>query len=411
MKERYLSPTAPGERIELLDVLRGFALIGILVVNVRYFSAPAYLAVSGDAWGAGPMDRVADVLTHFFVEGKFYSLFSLLFGVGLALQITRARRRGTAFVPLYTRRLFILLFIGMGHTFFLWFGDILVAYAVLGFVLLAFRNRSDRTILIASVVFLAFPILIQTLLYGLVEWGRSIPEMAVELEKDFAESHRQYVQWTQQSYEVYANGSYGDILVQRWADVKFSYLRFLFQGNGFQILGMFLLGLWAGRKEIFRDSDTYFPRLRRMVPWMLLVGLVANAVYVFASSVSNPAVPSSMGILKAIGFAVGAPTLCFVYVFAMAVLLQRGRGKSLAAVGRGALSSYLLQSVICTTVFYGYGLGLYGRWGPAASLVLVGAVALVQVFWSNWWFRRHRYGPAEWVWRVLTYGSRSMQTG
>ena len=158
MQERHLSPTAPGERIDLLDALRGFALIGILAVNVRYFSTPTYLAVSGGSWGAGPMDHTVDVLTHFFVEGKFYSLFSFLFGVGFALQMARTRLRGTAFVPFYTRRLFILLLIGMVHTYFLWFGDILVAYAVLGFVLLVLRNRSDKTILATSAVCIVFPV-------------------------------------------------------------------------------------------------------------------------------------------------------------------------------------------------------------------------------------------------------------
>lgn len=183
--------------------------------------------------------------------------------------MSRARQRGAAFVPPITRRLVVLLLIGILHTYLLWFGDILVAYSLLGFVLLVFRNRSDKTILVTSALCLLFPILIQMLLYGLVEWGGSSPEVAVQLEKVFADNRAYYVTRTQQSYTVYTSGTYADILDQRWTDVKLAYLRFLFQGSAFQIFAMFLLGLWAGGKGIFHDAHTYLPEVRRHTPWAI----------------------------------------------------------------------------------------------------------------------------------------------
>ncbi len=141
-----LSPTALQERIALLDVLRGFAIFGILLFNMSFFSAPLYLEMAGMEWGSGIGDRATELLIRFFIQGKFYSLFAFLFGLGFAVQMLRAEAKGVRFGPLYRRRLLALLLIGLVHAYLIWMGDILTIYALLGFLLFFFRSRKPKTL-------------------------------------------------------------------------------------------------------------------------------------------------------------------------------------------------------------------------------------------------------------------------
>ncbi|MBM3262571.1 MAG: DUF418 domain-containing protein [candidate division Zixibacteria bacterium] len=401
------TPTAPAERMVELDTLRGFAVFGILVVNMAYFYNPFYPVPTHLEQGTDTIDRIVKWGLLFFAAGKFYTLFSFLFGLGMALQMTRAQASGVPFITRYMRRLCILFLIGAAHIAFFWAGDILTAYAVLGFPLLLFRNRSDRSILRWSVFFLILPVVISMALFGLIELAAKSPETAAQIEQDFASSAASYAAMYTQSLHVYASGTFVEIAAQRLEDIQYTSLRYLFNGNGPHIFASFLFGFLVGRWESFRMIAADIPRIRRLMGWSLAIGIVANLVYVVAETSSHPTRPSAMGILKSASFAIGAPAFSCFYVVTILLLLRQQRWREhlapLSAVGRMALSNYLMQSLICTTLFYGYGLGLYGMIGPAAGLSLCVAIWMLQTGVSLWWGKRFRFGPVEWLWRSLTY--------
>ncbi|MBI4551241.1 MAG: DUF418 domain-containing protein [Candidatus Latescibacteria bacterium] len=402
-----LTPTPDSERIVVLDILRGFAVLGILVVNMEYFNTPFYTGASGVERWTGTADRVVEAVITFAALGKFYTLFSFLFGLGFALQMTRANARSVPFVPLYVRRFCVLLLIGLAHTFLLWVGDILTAYALLGFLLLLFRRRSDRSLLRWCVFFLVLPILINAALSGLIELSTLTPESAAQVERNFVASAARYQALTEQSFRVYAHGTFADIMAQRIEDFQFVILRYIFTGNGPHIFASFLFGFFVGRRGWMQALPTALSRIRSLMWWSLVIGVAANTLFLISDVLSHPTRPSAMGILRAAAFAAGAPALSGFYVFALILLVHRERGSKrfapLAAVGRLALSNYLTQSLICTTIFYSYGFGLYGTVGPAVGLALTVGIWMLQLLVSRWWVKRFRYGPAEWLWRSLTY--------
>ena len=399
-------PVARSERIQVIDILRGFALLGILLVNMELFSNPMQQVFLGLKEWTSAADQLAVWGIRFLAEGKFYSLFSFLFGLGFALQIQRAEARGTRFVPFYLRRLFILLLIGLAHAIFIWTGDILVLYAVMGAVLLLlFRGRAPRTLLIWCGVMLTATILISAALTGLVALAQLSPEAAAEMSRDFAESEANMLAAAEEAGRVFATGSFMEITRQRLSDLSFMYAYVVFLA--FNVLAMFLLGLYAGRREIFRDISAHVPLFRRVLWWGLPIGITGNLVYVIFLEGAVRNEPSWQTLLAVIGQTIGAPALAMSYVAAITLLVQhdawRARLGPLAAVGRMALTNYLLQSLVATTIFYGYGFGLFGQIGPAVGILLTLAIFTAQIPLSVWWMGRFQFGPVEWLWRTLTY--------
>jgi uncharacterized protein len=387
---RALGPVAEHARIEVLDILRGFAIFGILLVNMASFSSaigfPGYVAPP-----LGPADQLVRGLIIFLAQNKFYSLFSLLFGMGFALQFDRAQARGGRFLPTYLRRLLVLFMFGVAHAVLLWEGDILALYAVLGVLLVAFRNRAPRTTLIGAGLCLLLWLAMVAGLYVLLG-GYPLPK-----EADTALGISA-AQWE----AVHANGGYVQIVAQRISLLLF-WPTFLVVA-GPSVFVMFLIGLYLGKRRIFEDLGAHVPLLRRMLRWCLVVGVAGNLVYLLGHNGIRS------GFLSEVAIVLGAPALCLFYVAAICLLVQRAgwqrRLAPLAPVGRMALSNYLLQSLVATTIFYGYGLGLFGRVGPVLGLLLTVAIYAVQVPLSGWWMRRFRFGPAEWLWRSLTYARR-----
>lgn len=398
-------PVLGRERIQTLDVLRGFALFGILLVNMEFFSLPIYTQVLSPPAFTGPADRVASWLIAFLAEGKFYSLFSFLFGYGLTIQMARAAARGASFAPLYLRRLLVLLLIGLVHAFLIWVGDILVLYALLGVFLLLFHRRKPTTILVWAGIFLLIPILLNTALLGLVTLGRLVPEGAAQIDRSFAEAEAGYLAAAEQARRVYSEGDFAAITAQRARDLAFFYPLTPFFAPS--VFAMFLLGLYAGKRGLFQRVADHLSLWRRVLVWGLGIGLIGNFLYATVGEFASRAVPSPATLLATTAQTIGAPALCLGYAAVFTLLLQRGvwrrRLAPLAAVGRMALSNYLLQSLICTLIFNGYGLGLYGRVGPAPGLLLTVVIYLLQIPLSVWWMGRFQFGPAEWLWRSLTY--------
>jgi uncharacterized protein len=391
------APTAPGERIVLLDVLRGFAIFGILVYNMAFFSAPLYLQMTGQSSGEGAVDRLVELSVRFLVQGKFYSLFSFLFGLGFALQLQRAEARGARFAPLYVRRLLALLLIGLLHGFLIWMGDILTVYALLGFLLFLFRRRQPKTLLVWAALLMSVPVVFMAGMVQASEYLGPSPFGTIE----------EYQNLVALSHQAYGAGSLADIMAMRARDFLVVTMGGLFFGGG-GIVGMFLLGAYFARQRIFEDTGNRLDFFRRLCWWGLALGVAGNLTFTVATELGPPASLSLLGLVGTVGFVVGAPALCFFYLSSIVLLWQSpGWQKHLArlgAVGRMALSNYLFQSVVCTLIFYNYGLGLYGQIGPATGLGLTLLIYTLQVPLSRWWLGRFRFGPAEWLWRSITYG-------
>lgn len=388
------APISGGERVGVIDVLRGFALLGILMVNMAAFRGPVF----GDLAGTGVLDRAATFVTALLFEQKFYVLFSFLFGYGLAVQMTRAAARGAPFVPRFLRRLLGLFLIGVAHALLLYTGDILVTYAILGVVLLLLRNARDRTLLVLAAVLVA--------LTGLAFLGAGT--VLATLPNDsglIAEVRADSLAEAERSVEGY-RGSPGEVVAQRVREYP-GVLPVALFGQGPIALGMFLIGLWAGRRRLFERVDGHLPLLRRTLAVGLAVGGAGALAWAVVRSVVGYDISAAFVLGGAVDFAT-APFLSAFYVAAIALLYRRPawrrRLSPLAPVGRLALSNYLLQSLVGALIFTGYGLGLYGSVGAAGGLALSLAIFAVQIPLSAWWLSRFDFGPAEWLLRSFTYG-------
>ncbi len=395
-------PVQPHERIQLADILRGFALFGVLAANMSIFSGYDF---NWQSW-AELEDQVIVLGIEFFITGKFYTLFSFLFGWGMAIQLERAQARGTRFLPVYARRLLILLLIGVFHGLLIWRGDILTAYALFGFALLLFRNRSPRFLVAAAAAALLLAIFI-TAPIPAAETVRAAyrDQVSRPIERSFGILGREFDPRTSDRYISYTSDSYMDIAGLRSRHYLQDLLgSFYWFGN---VFSMFLLGAAFGKARIIHEPREHLPLLHRMLLIGGVLGLAAHLFRLGQSLGSIPHEPDVYEWLGLLGYHLGNPALMLAYVSGLALLLQRHAWKSilapLAPLGRMALTNYLMQSVICTLIFYGYGLGLYGTTGPTFGLALTLVIYVAQILFSAWWLHRHAYGPAEWLWRKLTY--------
>jgi len=381
------------QRITTLDVLRGFAIFGILIVNMLWFSGVRSFAINAELQWIGFGDRVVLWFIQFFAEGKFFSMFSFLFGLGFAMQMQRAETRGVRFASFFSRRMLILFLFGVAHALLLSAGDILISYALLGFVLLLFRKRSNKTLLIAAGICLLLPVL-STMASG------PPPEITPETESYYGPT-------AQEIARIYSTGTFLEVARHR-ASEAIGYLFGVIFSLAYNIFAMFLLGLYAQRIGLFQNISSHLPLVRKVLWWGLGLGVVGNLVHVIETERAVLAFwPGPLGIFA---FTVGAPALCLFYIAGITLLLQKTEWQKrlapLASVGRMALTNYVLQSLICSLLFNGYGFGLYNRVSPLAGLGLTVLIFLLQIPLSVWWLRRFRFGPLEWVWRSLTYGQR-----
>jgi uncharacterized protein len=394
------APVAAGERVASIDVLRGVALLGILPINVWSFALPdAALRDPRAAGGFGGANFAAWLGCHLLFEQKMMSIFSMLFGAGLVLQAERAAARGASPAGTYYRRLLWLLVFGLLHAYLLWEGDILTAYALCGLALYPFRRLSPAALipLGLAVFLLAVPVNVGA---GLLE--RAAPDDAPgaaaaagdEADGDLAadvSAHR---------------GGYGQLVVYRarqnlWMQTAFFVLWAGPRAGGLMLLGMALLKLGVfGAARSFR-----FYAALAAVGYGAGLPVVAWGAYQLVRHDFDEVYQDLVGghynyvgsLFVALGH-VGA-----VMMVCKAGALPRLTAR-LAAVGRMALTNYLAQTLLCTTLFYGYGFGLFDRLDRFELLGVVAAVWLLQLAYSPLWLRHFRFGPAEWLWRSLTYG-------
>ena len=394
-----LRPVAASERVETIDALRGLALFGILAANIRGFAGPAvtYFSHPHLFWPAFH-DRLVQAFVDTFIQGKFITIFAFLFGVGFAVQFERATARSGKFGWTYFRRLGVLMLFGLIHGLLIWFGDILLMYALSGLMLLAFRKRQNKTVVVWATIFLLLMPLLMTGAFLAAQAGVKMPSPKLPTAEQLARLDR-----------TFSDGSWGAIAAQRSKDViQFNWgIAPVF---GWHIIGLFLLGVLAWRKRFFHPTPESLPRYRRMMFWGLFVGVTgsvtASLIKWFGDLPPAPVVPAAYAKEMIGHFA--TPSLSLGYICIVILLMQseawRHRLRRFTAIGRTALSNYLLQSVIGTLIFYSYGLGFFGDIGPALLLPLTIVIFAAQAYVSPWWIERYRFGPVEWLWRRLTYG-------
>jgi len=395
-----IGPIPTAERVQTIDILRGLALFGIIAANMRGFAGPAaaYLATS-IMWPL-PADLLAQAAIDVFVQGKFITIFSLLFGAGFAVQASRAAARDGRFAGPYTRRLLVLAVIGLAHGLLIWWGDILLPYAAIGFLLFFFRRRKDKTILIWAIVAYVTPLVIMT---GFV----AVQAIAGPI---FPMPPAPTPESLQGVVRIYRDGTWAAITAQRAREAVGHNWGFvgLFFPN---LLGVFLFGLLAWRRRLFEPSEGALAGYRKVMWYGLTIGVLGNAAAValrWALQI-NPMVPTPAAVVMFVVQQVGAAALSAGYVSAVILLARSPRWQPrlapFAAVGRTALSNYLFQSIVGTLLFYRYGLGFYGRFGPAVFLIPTVVIYALETVLSEWWLARFRFGPVEWLWRSATYGA------
>ena len=401
------APVAPSERQPTLDVLRGAALLGILLVNVHLMAGPELVA---ELFGvttadASTLDRILGGLIGWLVAGKFISSFSIMFGVGAALIAERALARGRRPRRLLARRYGLLMLAGLAHMVLLFPGDVLFLYGLTGFVLLAFLRARDGTLVVWIIVLLGVSAVGLTVL-TLAEAGAAVdPATRDMVARAVADAER-----------AYANGSYGGVVA--WQALQ----SLLIQVSGVisipWTLALFLIGMLAHRRGYGLDPAAHRATLVRIARFALPVGLVLNLPFLLTGPVAEASGSAAAGTPVLVGAsianAIGAPVLAVGYLSALAVLVvdrgaERGIRRRLAALGRIALTGYLLQSILSLAVFFGF--RAYGSTELLGEPIL-GMLAFVAGVWAvllilaPWWTARFRYGPFEWLWRWGTYGTR-----
>lgn len=393
-------PRPATERIAVLDAVRGVALFGILVVNAPLFFWPSQAIPLGSIPSPTLLDDAANLLVRYAFEGKFFTIFSLLFGIGVALQLSRGHP-----ARVVVRRLLLLAVFGATHVTLFWWGDILLHYAILGFALVFTRHWQARRLVRAAVILLCVPVVLQLGLATLGSLALSSPEGAAAFREARTESDAAMAAQVEAALRVYAGDDVAAAAALRWGDWGFATVGTLFSGMLLIVVAMFFLGAAAQRSGWLDPANA--DRWRALFVRMLPVALIANAVYAWGSlSGALYDFGTWPAALAATAFVVGAPSGALSIATGAALALRAGGGAAtaLAAVGRLALSTYLTQSLVMTTLAYAYGFGLYGTVTHAQAFALAMALFAVQLPIAVLYARRYRFGPAEWLWRAGTYG-------
>lgn len=398
-----LRPISTSERIVFLDVLRGFALFGILLVNIDFFAHPFQKILMPIPESVTGVNRAVAWLIKFAGEGKFYTIFSILFAYGFTIMMMRTEAHQVKFVPIILRRYIFLLLLGLIHAFFFWVGDILALYAILGFFLIIFRNAKPKTLVIWIIILLIVPILF-TLLGALsIEIGKSIPEIRQQLDSSFSEQEEFYREQIERAYLVYPSGNFWEITKQRVYDMGFMAFSLIFIGPN--VFAMFLVGLYLGKKRFFENIENNINILKKLLLIGLVIGVGCSFMYATLILDLQRFLPTLDLFIASLFQMIGTPAMSLLYISVFSILYFKNKNmlNFFAAPGRMALTLYLMQTIICTIIFYGYGFGQFGKISKLDGLILAILIYLLQLIVANLWFKKFEFGPAEWLWRKFTY--------
>ncbi|WP_456275915.1 DUF418 domain-containing protein [Bacillus sp. AK128] len=380
------NPITEKERLHSLDVIRGFAILGIFLVNMASFHSPAlYIGTHKEL---SNLDLWTTSFIDIFAQASFYTLFSFLFGYGMIIFLDRAKEKGLSYKLLYMRRLLVLLLIGLIHAFLIWHGDILITYSLIGGILLLFYHARPKVLLASSLSILLIP---AVLISGLLLLVSILSPADAQLPRNEL--------MMEQSLENYKYGTFFDATSQRITDYffvnNFAAAPFLL----ISLFPLFLLGAYVAKVNWFRESQKYKKAI--LITWGIsFIAAIPSKLlpYLTTKNVATEFVQD----------AIGGPALALFYATTFVLLMEKKVWqkilKPFALVGRLSISNYLFQSIVCTTLFYGYGFGLYGEITHFQALLLTLAIYVIQVVISYFWLKFFIYGPVEWGWRSLTYG-------
>lgn len=400
------TPVTPANRHAIIDIVRGFALFGVLLSNLVWIElwcgTPDELL---DALPTKDLDDLFDLLGLTLIQSKFYTLFSMLFGLGLAIQLNSAEKRGVSIRPTYLRRLAILFVIGAAHATLIWFGDILHLYALNGLILLAISRFPVKVLLRVAVGLALF-----TSLLPAIDWLMHAGDATTESVSTAGE------ETSGSLYEVMRDASYPEVVRAHFDHQLAEYANTSIAGDEsmlywyLSVLWKFILGFCIGRLGILQNLSHYRPAIRRLFPWALAVGLAGNALgsaLAIGKDVWIPGADSWLSLLN-LPYELGILALAVAYACGLCLLVERAKSprwvSALAPVGRMALTNYLMHSFFYLAIFYQFGLGAIGKVGASGCMAIGAAIFAGQIIFSNWWLHRFRFGPAEWAWRSLTYG-------
>ncbi len=417
-----VGPVTTSERIAMVDVLRGVALLGILVINIEFFALPSAMLFSPDlAGGFSGINLLVWQFGYLLFFEKMMAIFSMLFGAGLILMFRRAEAAQKKLGGVYYRRVLWLMLIGLAHAYLLWYGDILFTYAICGLLLYLFRRRSARALMILGFAILMVGMGIQSgigVLNGSLRDSATTYQTARDNGKTLTPQQESIIEtWTmmesmfkpspkevQEEIAVYQGGFAGIFRFRGFMSLMMQTQAMVFMVF-WRAMGLMLLGMAFMKLGIFSGG-----RSLRFYAGCIVVGY----------GIGLPVVWYGMSSLQAHGFDIvyrflygnhfnyaGSILVALAHVSVVVIIVKFGvlnwLTSRLAAVGRMALSNYLIHSIICTTIFYGYGFGLFGKVERLGLLGIVVAILVLQLIVSPIWLTYFRFGPFEWLWRSLTY--------
>lgn len=394
------TPVKSSERYVILDALRGFALLGIALANFPEFSLYTFLnEEAAQAMPSHAADSVVRFLQYMLIDGKFYTIFSLLFGIGFSIIISNALKKGADGFRVFYRRMAILVIIGFLHLMFIWSGDILMLYALLGLLLPSFCHLSDKRLFVWSATMLLLPVIVD---FIQEISNTSLSASVIELQQYYCSKYgitdANFAYWLHDAKDY---RSVFEFLIQG-ALVRVQ--EFIDGNRYFKVFGLFLLGFYIGRHKLYANLAGQRRHLNKIFAFGMLAGLPLSTLYAWSGTQGHP-----FGLtIHSILYLVSVFPLGFAYVAGICILFLKHPAWKIfsvfAAPGRMALTNYIMQSLIGMFLFYGIGLGFGSEVGLWQTELIVLGIFIFQILFSHLWLATFKFGPLEWIWRMLTYG-------
>ncbi|QGH35857.1 DUF418 domain-containing protein [Gracilibacillus salitolerans] len=371
------------QRISLIDAIRGFSLLGILLANLLIFQYGIYGKDEITFFHLTPFDMFGYHIIHILIEGSFMPIFAFIFGYSLVLMVNKLEDRGLPIKRYLFRRFIMLMVFGILHSYFLWEGDILLAYGLIGILLLFFVKRKVKTIFIWFIIF-----------FGLLFLGSFAGSSEDGFELYSESTINSYLNET---LPIYQSGTYHEITQHRNnkdpLDLGDTEALFFLLITPVVLLPIFLFGIYAGKKEWLQHFEINKERYKQAFLYLIPIGLLLKITPYFSEMIAFSEVG---GIVLAVGY-------IFLFAYLYVVYQKNVIVYAFEQVGKLSLTNYILQTVICTFIFYGYGIGLFARLGVWFAIFLGIAIFILQVFFSIWYMARFKQGPLERLLKIVVY--------
>jgi len=399
MNESSLSPVLNSDRIISVDMLRGIAVLGILVMNIQYFSMPPAAYINPTAYGdLSGLNKWVWILSHILASEKFLSIFSMLFGAGVLLFTEHARIKGFNSASLHYRRMGWLLFFGLVHGYLLWSGDILVNYSLCGMLVYLFRNIRPAILIRIALSFFLVPLLLGLFFtWSLPGWTAEMVQNSLEGWQPGADTIGHYL-------EVY-RGGWLEQMELRVPGSVYVETTYFFVQTFWRVMAMMLLGMALFKWRVL-SGGLYSGFYQKMAIIGLGTGYILSGLGVYLNFRHAWSLEYSRYLGSQFNY-IGSVAVALGYTALVMLLAGSAKGERikrvLTSVGRMALSNYILMTLLCTLLFYGNGLGLYGSVERKFQVIFVPCIWIVLMIMSTLWLKRFRFGPLERIWRILTY--------